>query len=153
MAYRCRVSGLRLAPGPGLPDGLNIPARELAERYSHASGPGGQGVNTSDSRVQLSLDIGTSTALDEAQRARLLHRLRARLTGTVLTVVSTTYRSQRRNRDDARDRLAGLLRDGLAPPAPARRASRPTRGSVERRLARKRRRSAVKQWRRVGGDD
>lgn len=130
-----------------------IPARELVERYSHASGPGGQGVNTSDSRVQLAFDVGASAALDEAQRERLLRRLRSRLTGTVLVVVAAEFRSQRRNRAAARERLAELLTQGLAPPAPPRRASRPTRGSVERRLGDKRRRGQTKRLRGAPGDE
>jgi ribosome-associated protein len=141
------VSGLRIAPGRAAPSGLVIPAGELIERYSHASGPGGQGVNTTDSRVQLSFDIGASTALDEPQRERLLRRLRSRLAGTVLIVVAAESRSQRLNRSAARERLAVLLSDALEPPPPPRRATRPTRGSVERRLTNKRRRSETKRLR------
>ncbi|AQX16173.1 MULTISPECIES: alternative ribosome rescue aminoacyl-tRNA hydrolase ArfB [Tessaracoccus] len=139
------MSDLRIPPGPGLPAGLVVPASELIERYSHSSGPGGQGVNTADSRVQLSFDIAASSVLDETQRDRLLHRLRTRLAGPVVTVVSTATRSQRQNRIDARDRLAAILREGLAPPSPPRRRTRPTKGSVERRLAAKRRRGEAKR--------
>lgn len=134
-------------PGPGMPAGLVIPDRELIERYSHASGPGGQGVNTTDSRVQLSFDVGASAALDDVQRDRLLRRLGTRLDGTVLTVVAAERRSQRQNRMIARERLATLLRDAMAPPAPPRRPSRPTRGAIERRLAAKRLRGEVKRQR------
>jgi ribosome-associated protein len=141
------VGELRIAPGPGLPHGLTIPGRELVERYSHASGPGGQGVNTADSRVQLSFDVAASEALDTRQRARLLHRLKPRLAGTVLTVVAAEFRSQRQNRLAAQERLAALLAEGLAPPPPPRRATRPTRGSIDRRLAGKRRRSETKRQR------
>lgn len=141
---------LRIAPAPGLPAGLAIPDRELVERYSHASGPGGQGVNTSDSRVQLSFDVAASAALDEVQRDRLLRHLANRLNGTVLTVVAAQTRSQQRNRMAARERLAALIREGLAPPPQPRRASRPTRASIERRLAGKRRRSETKRTRRIG---
>lgn len=141
------MSELRILPGPGLPAGLVIPDRELIERYSHASGPGGQGVNTTDSRVQLSFDVGASEVLDDLQRDLLLRRLATRLDGTVLTVVAAERRSQLQNRAIARERLALLLRDALAPPAPPRRASRPTRGSIERRLAGKRRRSELKRQR------
>lgn len=136
-----------IAPGPGLPAGLVIPEREFLERYSHASGPGGQGVNTADSRVQLSFDIAASTALDDGQRQRLLRRLRARLAGTVLTITASEFRSQRQNRAAARDRLASVLREGLAPPPPRRRATRPSRNSVERRLTSKRRRGETKRGR------
>ncbi|MCA0294322.1 MAG: aminoacyl-tRNA hydrolase [Actinobacteria bacterium] len=144
--------GVRIAPGPGVPGGLVIPEGELAERYSHASGPGGQGVNTADSRVQLSFDVGASAVLDDAQRDRVLRRLRTRLAGTVLTVDAAEFRSQRRNRVAARERLAELLRDALAPPPPPRRATRPTRGSIDRRLRTKRQRSEVKRQRARPGE-
>ena len=90
------MDDLRIPPGPGCPRGLRVPAAELIERFSHASGPGGQGVNTSDSRVQLGLDLATTTALDEQQRERALAHLGERLTGTVLTVAAAEHRSQRR---------------------------------------------------------
>lgn len=138
------MNELRVEPGPGLPGGLVIPASELVERYSRSSGPGGQGVNTTDSRVQLSFDVAASTVLSEVQRTRLLRRLRSRLDTGVLTVDASEHRSQWRNREAARVRLAGLLREALAPPPPPRRATRPTRGSVDRRLAGKRRRAEVK---------
>lgn len=141
------MSGLWIAPCPGAPAGLVIPAGELVERYSHASGPGGQGVNTADSRVQLSFDIATSSVLDEAQRERLLGRLASRLVGTALVVVAAEFRSQRQNRIAARERLADVLRGALAPPPRPRRATRPTRGSVERRLTSKRRRGETKRAR------
>jgi ribosome-associated protein len=96
------VSDVRVGPGPGVPEGLVIPSGELVERYSHASGPGGQGVNTSDSRVQLSFDVAASAVLSEAQRARLLHRLAPRLDGTVVTIVAAEFRSPRRPRHAAR---------------------------------------------------
>lgn len=146
-AYRGPVSELRIQPGPGLPGGLVIPAGELAERYSHASGPGGQGVNTTDSRVQLSFDVAASKTLDERQRERVMRRLDGRLVGTVLTVVAAESRSQRRNRAAARERMAELVRDALAPPPPPRRATRPTKGSITRRLSSKRRRAEVKKMR------
>lgn len=138
---------MRIPPGPGAPAGLVIPAAELVERYSRSSGPGGQGVNTTDSRVQLSFDVAASAALDEVQRARALRRLKSRLDGTVLTVDASEFRSQRRNRVAARERLAELLGDAIAPPSPPRRATRPTRGSVNRRLTAKRRRGDIKRGR------
>lgn len=145
-----RISDVRVAPGPGAPRGLVIPAGELTERFSHASGPGGQGVNTADSRVQLSLDLAATTALDEVQRARVIEQLGPRLAGTVLSVSAEEHRAQRRNRVAARERLAQLLREALAPPTP-RRATKRTRGSQRRRLEDKRRRAEVKQTRRRPG--
>ena len=136
-----------MPPGPGVPRGLTVPARELTEQFSHASGPGGQGVNTADSRVQLSLDLGTTTALVDSQRARALAWLAPRLAGTVLTISAAEHRSQRRNRVAARERLAAVLREALVPPVP-RRPTRPTRGSQRRRLEGKRQRSETKQYRR-----
>jgi len=141
------VNELRIPPGPGAPEGLVIPATELVERYSHASGPGGQGVNTTDSRVQLSFDIAASAAFDDVQRARVLRRLSPRLAGTVLTLDASEFRSQHRNRTAARERLAALLREAIAPPPPPRRATRPSRGSIARRLESKRQRAETKRGR------
>lgn len=138
---------LRIEPGPGAPRGLLIPGEELSERFSRASGPGGQGVNTTDSRVQLSLDFATTTALDDVQRSRVLKCLAPRLSGTVITVDAAEHRAQRRNRQAARQRLAELLREAVAPPL-HRRPTRPTRGSQRRRLESKRRRSEIKKARR-----
>ena len=141
------VDDLVVAPGPGAPRGLRVPAEELLERFSRASGPGGQGVATTDSRVQLSLDVGTTSALDDVQRARALARLEGRLVGTVLTVTAEEHRSQRRNRTAARERLAELLREAVAPPA-VRRPTRPTRASRRRAAEAKRHRSQIKRDRR-----
>jgi ribosome-associated protein len=146
------VDDLHVPPGPGAPRGLTVPAGELVEQFSHASGPGGQGVNTADSRVQLSLDLGTTTALDEAQRDRVLRHLAARLSGTVLTLSAAEHRSQRRNRAAARQRLAELLREAVVPPV-VRRPTRPTRGSRRRRIEGKRRRSEIKRNRRRPGPE
>ncbi|MEZ7670278.1 alternative ribosome rescue aminoacyl-tRNA hydrolase ArfB [Pauljensenia sp. 20925_1_34] len=141
------MNDLRIPPGPGCPRGLLVPAAELVERFSHASGPGGQGVNTADSRVQLSLDLGSTSALNEKQRERALCELRERLVGTVLTVTAAETRSQRRNRAAARERLGEILRASLVPPTP-RRPTKPTRASKLRRLDAKKRRSEVKARRR-----
>jgi ribosome-associated protein len=138
---------LVLAPGPGLRQGLVVPAVELVERFSRSSGPGGQGVNTTDSRVELVLDVESSGAFSPTQRERLLTALAGRLVGGRLTVVASEHRSQLRNRAAARDRLADLLREGLAPPPPTRRATRPTKGSQRRRIEGKKRRSQVKSGR------
>ena len=123
-----------------------MPAGELLEQFSHASGPGGQGVNTADSRVQLSLDLATTAALSTLQRERALTRLAGRLSGTVLTVTAEEHRSQRRNRAAARQRLAELLREALVPPV-SRRTTRPTLGSRRRRAESKRQRSEIKRTR------
>lgn len=142
------MSALTVEPGPGIPDGLVIPDGELLERFARSSGPGGQGVNTTDSKVQLSFDVAATAVLTDAQRRRVLHRLRHRIADGVLTVEASEERSQLRNRSAARQRLAALLREALAPPPPKRRATRPTRGSVERRLQSKRRRADIKAARR-----
>lgn len=141
------MDDLRIPAGPGCPRGLLVPAGELIERFSHASGPGGQGVNTADSRVQLSLDLGSTVALNEKQRERALRELDDRLSGTVLTITAAEHRSQRRNRTAARERLAHVLRAALTPPTP-RRATKPTRASKLRRLDAKKRRSEIKARRR-----
>lgn len=148
------MTGLRVPPGPGVPQGLVVPESELTEQFSRSSGPGGQGVNTTDSRVQLSLDLATTTSLTERQRERALARLSSRLVGTTLTVDASEHRAQRRNRSAARERMAALLREALAPPPPSRRATKPTRGSQRRRLAAKSRRGEIKRARsRPSGDD
>ena len=142
------MSELRVEPGPGIPAGLVVPAGELSERFARSSGPGGQGVNTTDSKVQLSFDVAATSVLTDAQRRRATHRLRHRLVDRVLTVEASEERSQLRNRAAARHRLAALLREALAPPPPKRRPTRPTRGSVERRLRSKRARAEGKAARR-----
>lgn len=144
------MDDLLVSPGPGAPRGLRVPGAELLEQFSHASGPGGQGVNTTDSRVQLSLDLATTTALDETQRRRVLTRLADQLVGTTVTITASEHRSQLRNRRAARERLAALLREAVAPPV-VRRATRPTRGSQRRRLEAKRQRSEIKAARRRPG--
>ncbi len=136
---------LVVAPGPGVSKGLTIPAADLVERFSRSSGPGGQGVNTADSRVELVLDVDATAALSEAQRRRVVRALGSRLVeGRLLVVTASEHRQQRRNRVAARERMAVLLRESLAPPPPARRATRPTRGSQHRRLDAKHRRSDIK---------
>ncbi|WP_179428433.1 alternative ribosome rescue aminoacyl-tRNA hydrolase ArfB [Spelaeicoccus albus] len=146
------MNDLQIRPGPGAPRGLTVPARELIEHFSRASGPGGQGVNTTDSRVQLSFDLGTTTALDDVQRHRALERLASRISGTVLIIDAAEYRSQRRNRSAARERLAALIRDAVAP-AQTRRSTRPTHGSRRRRLEGKRRRAEIKRNRKRPGPE
>ncbi len=144
---------LPVPAGPGLPAGLVIPAGELVERFSRSPGPGGQSVNTSDTRVELVYDVATSTALTESRRRRALSALEGQLVGGTLVVVASEHRSQHRNRVAARERLAGLLRSAVAPPPAPRRPTRPTRGSQRRRLEAKKQRGATKALRgRVTGD-
>lgn len=138
---------LVVPPGPGLRHGLVVPAAELEEQFSRSSGPGGQGVNTTDSRVELWFDPASSDTLTEEQRGRVTARLAGQLVGGRIRVVASEHRSQRRNRRAARERLAALLREALAPPPPARRATRPTHGSRLRRLEAKRRRAQIKAGR------
>jgi ribosome-associated protein len=129
-----------------------IPEHELRWRFSHSSGPGGQSVNTTDSRVELSFDVANSTALGPIQRARALQRLSRRLVDGVLTISASEHRSQYLNREAARERLAATLAAAAAPPPPRRRQTKPTATSNERRLAAKRRRSETKRLRRPDGD-
>jgi len=130
-----------------------VPPHELSWRFSRSSGPGGQSVNTSDSRVEVSLDVANSTAFPPTLRDRALRRLDGRLVDGVLTVTASEHRSQLRNREAALARMGELLRTAVAPPSAPRRATRPTKGAVERRLADKRRRSERKKQRRAAPDD
>ena len=140
-------------PGPLLvTSAWTVPETELSWRFSRSSGPGGQSVNTTDSRAELSYDLARSPSVPAHLRERALARLAGRLVDGVLTVSASEQRSQLQNRDEAARRLAQLLREAAAPPPRARRPTRPTRGSVERRLAGKRRRSDVKRDRRSPGD-
>lgn len=134
---------LVVQPGPGLPSGATIPAAELTERFSRSPGPGGQSVNTSDTRVELVFDPTSSAAFTEPQRRRIL----AALDSVPVTVRASEYRSQLRNRVAARERLVGILREAVAPPPPPRRATRPTRGSQRRRVETKKQRGQTKQLR------
>ncbi len=132
---------------------LVIPAAELRLRFSRSSGPGGQSVNTTDSRVELSFDIARSPSLPEREKGRALSRLAARLTDGVVTVAAENERSQLMNREAARARLAALLREAVAPPPPPRVPTKPSRGARERRLADKRRRAQTKHDRRYNRGD
>ncbi|MBF4633373.1 aminoacyl-tRNA hydrolase [Agreia pratensis] len=129
-----------------VPD-LTIPAAELEWRFSRSSGPGGQHVNTSDSRVQLTWNVVNSIVLSESQREQLISRLGRRLVAGRITVAVSAQRSQLRNRETALVHLGELVRDALATPAALRRATKPTRGSARRHLAGKKRRSDTKQQR------
>jgi ribosome-associated protein len=128
--------------------GIAIPAAELHWRFSRSSGPGGQGVNTADSRVELSWNLAETAALPPALKARALERLSGRLVDGVITIAASEHRAQLRNRTAAEARLCALVREAIAPPPRARRATKPTKGAVERRIAQKKRRSEIKQGRR-----
>ena len=128
---------------------LSIPDAEPSWRFSRSSGPGGQSVNTSDSRAELSFDVGRSPSVSELQRSRAVERLGSRLVDGVLTVASSEHRSQLQNREAALVRMAALLADAVAPPPPTRRPTRRTKGSQERRLQVKSQRSDLKRGRRA----
>jgi len=125
-----------------------IPEGELRWRFSRSSGPGGQSVNTTDSRVELSWDLAASPVLSPTLRERAVQRLSGRLVDGVLTVAASEHRSQLRNRSAAEARLSALVADAIAPPARKRRPTRPSKGSNERRIAEKKRRGDIKRLRR-----
>ncbi|MFZ2012851.1 MAG: alternative ribosome rescue aminoacyl-tRNA hydrolase ArfB [Nocardioides sp.] len=129
-----------------------IPERELSERFSRSSGPGGQGVNTTDSRVELSFDVARSPSLPETTRARMLARLEGRLVDGVVTVTASEQRAQLANRRTARERLTELLVAAASPPPRKRRPTKPRRAANQRRLDAKRRRGQTKQGRKAGWD-
>lgn len=133
--------------------GLALPGDELVERFSRSSGPGGQSVNTTDSRVELRFDLAGSRSLPASVKDRLQRRLAARLVDGAIVVVASEHRSQLRNREAARARLAALVRSALTPPPPDRRPTRPSRAAREQRLADKRRRGELKRRRTVLPDD
>jgi ribosome-associated protein len=125
-----------------------VPHAELAWRFSRSSGPGGQGVNTADSRAELRFDVAATEAIPPYLKARALERLGPRLVDGAIVVTASEHRSQLQNRRAAEARLVALLADAMAPPAKARRATRPSRGAVQARLDAKRRRSQLKRQRR-----
>ncbi|MFZ9271721.1 MAG: alternative ribosome rescue aminoacyl-tRNA hydrolase ArfB [Prochlorococcaceae cyanobacterium] len=122
-------------------------------RFSRSSGPGGQNVNTTDSRVELVFDLIATRALSPALKARALQRLEARLLEGCVVIAASEHRSQWQNRMAAQRRLVELLQEALKPPPPPRRATKPSRGAVQRRLQAKQQRSALKQQRRARPDD
>ena len=146
MAACSCVDGIQVNPR------VTIPDDELSWRFSRSSGPGGQHVNTTDSQAELRWNLGSSTALSDHLRARARERLAGRLVDDTVIITASEYRSQHRNREAAKERLAELVRDAIAPPPPPRRPTRPTRAAKERRLASKRRRSDLKQSRRATDD-
>ncbi|MCW2603523.1 MAG: hypothetical protein JWN61_1658 [Pseudonocardiales bacterium] len=146
--------GVALRPGRGVPAGLLIPAAELSERFSRSSGPGGQGVNTADSRVELRWSPGSSAALSDLQRERVIAALAPRMIDDEISIVASEHRSQLQNRAAARERLAALLSEALLPPPPPRRATKPSRRARAKRVDTKKQRGQVKANRgRVGRDD
>jgi ribosome-associated protein len=131
---------------------LVIPASELRWRFSRSSGPGGQSVNTTDSRVELLFDVARSPSLSDTWRKRATERLGSQLADGVLRVVADGERSQYLNRRAAEQRLTELLREATAPPPRPRRPTKPTKASVERRLTNKKRRAETKRGRRADSD-
>lgn len=130
---------------------FHLPDRELTWRFSRSSGPGGQHVNTTDTRAEVIWSVVESSVLTDSQKDSVAQRLRGRLVGGTITVVSSQYRSQHRNREAARVRLEQLIAAALIPPK-SRRATKPSRAANQRRLDAKRRRSDVKRARRGGWD-
>jgi ribosome-associated protein len=124
---------------------LQIPDDELVERFVRSAGPGGQNVNKVASAVELRFDVAGSRVLPEGVRARLLARRDRRLTDAgVLVIQANRFRDQGKNREDARERLAELIR--VAQFVPKRRiATKPTRASKERRIDAKKTRAVVKR--------
>ena len=135
-------------PGLRVDSQITIPESELSWRFSRSSGPGGQSVNTADSRAELVWDAAASAVLSPLQRERLLERLSGRLVDGVLTIAASEHRAQLRNREAARARLAAIVADALRPPSPPRRPTKPGRGAKERRLKAKQQRTDIKQLRR-----
>jgi ribosome-associated protein len=129
-----------------------VPEAELSWRFSRSSGPGGQGVNTTDSRVELSIDVSRTTALPPALRERAMTRLEDRLIDGVLTVSASEQRSQWQNRLSAEQKLAAVLAAAIAPPPRPRVATRPSAGARRRRVDAKKRRGDIKKLRRVDPD-
>ncbi|MFC4335989.1 alternative ribosome rescue aminoacyl-tRNA hydrolase ArfB [Salininema proteolyticum] len=135
-----------------LTEDIVIPDADLYWRFSRSSGPGGQGVNTTDSRVELSFDLAGTAALPPHLRQRAIENLRKRMAGGAVTVAASEHRSQLRNRQAALERMEALLKKAIAPPPPKRKPTKPTRGSVRRRLKEKKRRSDIKKLRRSTED-
>jgi len=125
---------------------IAVPESEMTWRFSRSSGPGGQSVNTTDSRVELVWLLADSVVLDDAQKALATNRLRGRIVNGAITITASRYKSQHRNREDAKFRLESLLAQALIPPRP-RRATKPSRGARQRRLNDKKQRGETKRLR------
>lgn len=126
-------------------DKVQVPLSELVYTASRSSGPGGQHVNTTDSRIQVRWNVLETAALTETERTRVRKKLASRLTESGdLILASDTHRSQRRNREEVTERLAAMLREALIPPKP-RKKTKPTRASREKRLDEKRKKSRTKK--------
>jgi ribosome-associated protein len=136
-------------PGPlQISGSVSVPEAELNWRFSRSSGPGGQGVNTTDSRVELSFDVAATEALGPLFKTRALERLGSRLVNGVITIAASEFRSQLRNREAAEMRLAQILREAIAPPPKKRRPTKPSKGAIQRRITAKKQRSDLKRLRR-----
>jgi len=131
---------------------VEIPDAELSVRFSRSSGPGGQNVNKTDSRVELSLDIANSPSIPTHLKERTEERISSRLVDGVLTVASSENRSQLKNRQAAEKRMAEVLTAAFAPPAPKRRKTKPSRSAVDKRIKGKKRRGETKRLRRSVDD-
>ncbi len=130
-----------------------IPQAELVVKFSRSSGPGGQGVNTADSRVQLTFDVANSPSLPLYLRERALKNLQSKLVDGCITITASEHRSQIRNRRAAQQRLAQILREATAPSTRVRKSTRPTRGSIERRISSKKHRGEIKRSRQTHQQD
>ena len=124
-----------------------IPPHELEWRFSRSGGPGGQSVNTTDSRVQLAFDVAGSPSIPEHLRARALERLAARLQDGILVITASEQRSQFQNRRAAERRLGDVLREATAPPPRKRRPTRPSKASIDKRIKAKKSRGETKRLR------
>ncbi|GAA2349482.1 alternative ribosome rescue aminoacyl-tRNA hydrolase ArfB [Dactylosporangium salmoneum] len=129
-------------------DDIVLPRAELAWRFSRSGGPGGQSVNTTDSRVELRFDLAATEALPEPLKERALQRLAGRLIDGVLSIVASEHRSQLQNRRAAEERLVAAIAAAIAPPPRPRKRTKPSKGAVQRRLDDKRRTAIRKQERR-----
>ncbi|MBC8129581.1 MAG: aminoacyl-tRNA hydrolase [Rhizobiaceae bacterium] len=134
--------GLRVSPR------VLIPAEDLQEAFIRSGGPGGQNVNKVATAVQLRFDARRSRALSDEVAVRLMKLAGSRATkaGEIL-IEASRFRTQERNREDARERLATLIREALVPPPPPRKKTKPSKGAVERRLSAKKGRSEIKKGR------